>query len=59
MPGGRVPLNLLFPEIDIDESEFGGVSYQIHGAVKIELFHDIGTVVLDGFYADAESSGDV
>jgi len=43
----------LFPQIDIDESQLGCVTHEIHGAVQIEFFHDVGAVILDSFNTDA------
>ena len=50
---------LLLPKIDVDETEFGGVSHKVHGVVQAELLHNIGAVVLDGFNTDAEPVRDI
>ena len=48
-------VSLFFPEIDVDEAEFGGIAHQFDGTVKIQLAHNAGTVVFDGFGADEKS----
>ena len=49
---------LLFPQIDINQSQLSRIAYQFHGTVQIELLHDIGAMVLDRFDTDAQPFGD-
>ena len=38
MDGGGPAVRLFFPQVDIDQAQFGRVSHQVHGAVEIEFF---------------------
>ena len=49
---------LFFPEINVDEAEFDGITDQINGAVKFQFAHNAGAVVFNGFGADEKSFTD-
>lgn len=42
----------VFPEIHVDQAKLCGISNQLDGAVKAELVHNIGAVVLNRLGAD-------
>jgi hypothetical protein len=48
---------LFFPEIDVDQTQPGGVAHQVDGLVDPELAHDVGTMVFNRFGADEELFG--
>jgi hypothetical protein len=49
----------IFPEINVDNADLGGVADQLQGAVDAQFPHDAGAVVFDGFGADEQTLPDV
>ncbi len=47
----------LKPQIHINQAEFGGIANQFNGAVKVQLIHDVGAVIFDGFGTDEKLLG--
>ena len=50
---------LISPQFHIYQAEFGGIANQLNGAVKVELVHQVGAVIFNGFRTDEKLFGNL